>query len=341
MTKSMRTHVRALVLFLGAVFLLSSGAQLAQARHNDGGYSSSVARKIRSLDDDIVKSFAIPILFGVELSDLFPNFGDPRDGGARTHEGLDIMGVLGTPIVSPTEAVVVRTGEGDSAGKYVYTANPGGETFRYMHLDDIADIRTGDELEVGDYIGTVGDTGNAQGGPAHLHLEVREGDAKDPYDRIEKEFTLKDKMEFVVSMFKDLDDEEEMAEFLVEEYTNEFKTALNAGYELPDEIERELKKRGIVSVADLVAKLDAIIKTIPTVVTTNLVLGSEGTSVSLVQMYLIYEGKGPAADALKATGATGYFGPVTQQALFEYQGVHGLEPTGIYDAQTRQKMADQ
>jgi hypothetical protein len=333
-------HIRTAAFF--AVLALLCAAQPAEARHNSGsGYSSTIQKKINALDEDEVEEFEIPVLFGVGLQNISPNFGDPRDGGARTHEGLDIMGKLGTPIVSPTEAVVTSTGDGDSSGKYVRTANPGGESFVYMHLDDIANIKSGDVLKVGDYIGTVGDTGNAQGGPAHLHFEVREGrEATDPFPRIEKEFTLEEKIEFVVSMFKDLDDEDDMAEFLVENYTSEFKTALNASYELPEEIEDELKDRGIVSTAALVKALADIIATIPKVVTKDLSAGMQGSEVALMQLYLIYEQSGPQASALRAAGATGFFGSTTEAALKEYQLKAKLIPTGIYDAQTREAMTD-
>jgi murein DD-endopeptidase MepM/ murein hydrolase activator NlpD len=315
---------------LTAVFLIASAPQ-AEARHNSGSsYSSSVQRKIDKLDNDEVEEFAIPILFGVDLSDITPNFGDPRDGGARTHEGLDIMGKLGTPIVSPTAAVVTSTGDGDSSGKYVRTANPGGESFVYMHLDDIANIKTGDVLKVGDLIGMTGDTGNAKGGPAHLHFEVREREAKDPYERMKETFTLEEKMEFVVNMFEDLDDEDEVAEFLVANFTSDFKTALNAGYELPTEIEKELKERGIVSTKNLEEKLALIIKGIPRVISRDLMLGTEGKEVTLLQIYLIYEGKGPAASKLRLSGATGYFGPATEAALKEWQTELGHTPTGIF-----------
>src|SRR5690606_7842118 len=63
--------------------------------------NSKLQESIDDLDNDPVKKMAIPILFGVTVSDLAPNFGDPRDGGGRTHEGLDIMAPEGTPIVSP------------------------------------------------------------------------------------------------------------------------------------------------------------------------------------------------------------------------------------------------
>ena len=336
------TYIGTFAAFFLAVFL-GVGAEPVFARHTSGGeYSSSVQREINKLDDDEVEEFAIPILFGVELSDLSSNFGDPRDGGARTHEGLDIMGKLGTPIVSPTEAVVTRTGDGDSSGLYVRTANPGGESFVYMHLDSIADIKSGDVLEVGDFIGTVGDTGNAKGGPAHLHFEVRESrEATDPFPRIEKEFTLQEKMESVNNVFKNLDtDEDDMAEFLVANFTSEFKQALNEGYELPTEIEKELKKRGIVSTKELEEKLEEIIKTIPKVVATDLSVGTQGSGVALMQLYLIYEQAGPAAATLRSAGATGYFGPATESALREYQTKKKITVTGIYDAETREAMSE-
>ncbi len=78
--------------------------------------SSSIRKKIDKLDDDAVDDLVIPILFGAPLSSLTKNFGDPRDGGDRSHEGLDIMAAKGSYIVSPTEGVVIRTGTGGSAG---------------------------------------------------------------------------------------------------------------------------------------------------------------------------------------------------------------------------------
>jgi len=323
-----------------ALFTFTTTASFVEARHNSGsGYSSNIQKKINALDEDREEEFAIPILFGVTLFDIDSNFGDPRDGGARTHEGLDIMGKLGTPMVSPTEAVVTSVGDGDSSGNYVRTANPGGESFVYMHLDEIGNIKSGDVLKVGDYIGTVGDTGNAKGGPAHLHFETREGrEANDPYPRVKDEFTLEEKMEFVVSMFKDLDDEDDMAEFLVENYVTEFKQALNAGYDLPTEIEVELKARGIVSTSSLVQALADIIATIPKVVIADLTLGMQGSNVSLMQFYLIYGQSGPAGKVLAASGATSYFGPATQAALIEYQLGAGITATGMYDSATRKAM---
>ena len=175
-----------------------------RTKRSRGGerYSSAITRAVRDLDEDVAVNLKVPVLLGVTASQLLPNFGDPRGGGTRSHEGLDIMAPRGAFVASPTEAVVVRTGEGESAGIYVYTANPGGETFAYMHLDSIADgIKPGTKLKAGDIIGYVGNTGNASGGAPHLHFEIRgKNGLVDPCTRITREFTLEERITALKSL---------------------------------------------------------------------------------------------------------------------------------------------
>ena len=102
--------------------------------------NSSTNSKVGQLPTIAVQNVPIPVLFGVPLSKITDTFGDPRSGG-RTHEGNDIIAPKGTPIVSPTESVVIGIGVWTGAGNYVSTANPGGENFRYMHLDRVANIK--------------------------------------------------------------------------------------------------------------------------------------------------------------------------------------------------------
>jgi murein DD-endopeptidase MepM/ murein hydrolase activator NlpD len=203
------TLSRAAVLVLAFAFLAAPFPSFAS--HNDddddnyrsyrSGYSSTVRRAIDKLDDDPVEDLPIPV-FGVKLASISPDFGDPRDGGSRTHQGQDILALEGSFVVSPTEAVVTRTGKGATEGNYVYTAGPGGETFAYMHLHHVASgVKAGTVLDAGDLIGFVGDTGNAKGGPPHLHFEVREGrKATDPYPRLTGAFTKSQ----IVSMLTDI-----------------------------------------------------------------------------------------------------------------------------------------
>lgn len=288
---------------------------------NRRGVSSGTQRKINDLDDDPVDELPIPILLGVAKANIYSDFGDPRDGGDREHEGQDILAPKGAYIVSPTEAVVIRVGTGDSAGKYVYTANPGGETFAYMHLDDIADgLSSGDELKPGDLIGYVGNTGNAVGGVTHLHFEIRDGrEATDPYPRLDREFTTKERMTALEKILEDSDDEEEEAEGLVSAHRALFVAARAQGVELPDAIADAL---GTTPVGTSGAVSGSF--------TRDLTLGSTGADVTALQTILIASNSGAAARALADAGATGYFGPITQRALAEYQAAKGISPSAGY-----------
>ncbi len=292
-------------------------------------YSSSIQREINKLDDDEVEEIPVPVMFGVALRNVTSDFGDPRGGGTRSHEGQDIIAPRGTPIASPTDAVVTRTGNGSSSGITVTTRNPGGETFIYMHLDEIAEgIKAGTVLEPGDILGFVGDTGNAKGGVTHLHFEIRDGrTATDPFPRLDREFTLKERIDGVADYLDELDndDAEEFAETMVTNYRSIFIQARAQSVELPDEIDEAL---GSVAIAE------------STPASRDLTLNMQGDDVTILQLALIKADKGPSAKALAGAGATGYFGAMTQAALAEYQRALGITPaSGYYGPLTRARMA--
>lgn len=323
-------------LFMVTSFLVAP--LVLHASHNEN--RSSDRKNINDLGGKIVTSLYIPVLFGVALDDVVPDFGDPRGDGTRSHEGQDLIAILGTPIVSPTKAVVTSVGVGESAGKFVYTANPGGEQFRYMHLDTVADLKVGDELAAGDFIGTLGDTGNAKGGVAHLHFEIKKnGTPIDPYPRLTDELTLKEKMALVKQIFSEIRNDAKMADFLVTNYGKEFAQALNEQIELPSAVKSALEESGVVDTSKLVAELNRVIKLIPTVLRRDLALNDQGVEVQLLQFYLIQAGNGTKAAALGRAGTTGYFGPTTAAALIEYQEKQKITPTGIFDAETRAVMS--
>ncbi|MEK7079984.1 MAG: peptidoglycan DD-metalloendopeptidase family protein [Patescibacteria group bacterium] len=282
------------------------------------GISSATQKAINALDDNEVEDLPIPVLLGVSLASISPNFGDPRDGGDRDHEGEDILAPKDDYIVSPTDAVVISMGSGDSSGNYVYTANPGDETFVYMHLDKFAEgLKSGTVLKPGDLIGYVGDTGNAAGGPTHLHFEIRHNRTPmDPFPRLDREFTLKERIDAVTKALKKADDEDEDAEMLATNYRSLFISARAAGLELPDALEEALGVSG---------------KTVATVAfSRDLTVGSQGDDVTALQTFLITASKGPKATALASAGATGYFGALTQAALAEYQASASISPSAGY-----------
>ncbi len=69
--------------------------------------------------------------------------------------------------------------------------------------------------------------------------------------------------------------------------------------------------------------------------TRNLKLGMTGNDVLVLQKFLIKKASGPAAAALAKNKATGRFGPMTQDALEEFQKVKGLTADGIAGAKIR------
>lgn len=296
---------------------------------------------VSSLDNDPVASFPLPVLFGNNYDRLVPDFADSRDGGTRSHEGQDIRAPQGTPVVSPTKAVVLSTGEGTSAGKYVYTANPGGETFRYMHLDTIADISRGDDLEPGDLIGTVGDTGNAPDGVYHLHFEVRDesNDPTDPYPRLSDTFTIKEKASFLRGILSSISgSDDKYAAFLVATFRDDIAAMLQAGHDLPYQIDDVIRSGPVGETLVLQARLAEVMNLIPTVLPTDLKIGDQGVAVSLLQTYLIFHGSGPAYDVLRRAGATGYYGAVTEAAVSEYQRAARIAVSGLFDPATKKHM---
>ena len=114
---------------------------------------------------------ALPVA-GVRVADLRDSWGGARSGGRR-HEGVDIFAPRGTRVLAATEGIVWRLGDDRLGGRVVWTLGPGGQMHYYAHLDRYAvDLRAGDRVNVGDTLGTVGTSGNARGGPPHLHYGI-------------------------------------------------------------------------------------------------------------------------------------------------------------------------
>lgn len=109
-------------------------------------------------------------------------WGASRDGGGRSHEGIDIFASRGTPVVAISDGFVTRTGNQGLGGKQVWLRDGIlGNSYYYAHLDSIL-AESGTRVKAGDILGLVGNTGNAAGGATHLHFEIyTSGGAVDPY----------------------------------------------------------------------------------------------------------------------------------------------------------------
>jgi len=112
------------------------------------------------------------------------SWGNPRSGG-RQHQGIDIFAPAGTPVLIATRGIVTRVGANTLGGQVVWVLGPGLEWHYYAHLDRFGEFRAGDIVQAGAVIGYVGTTGNARGGPPHLHYGIyRRGRAENPFPRL-------------------------------------------------------------------------------------------------------------------------------------------------------------
>ena len=120
-----------------------------------------------------------PLSSAIPMTDGF----GPRSGGF--HKGVDFVPGEGSPIYAIADGVVVSAGYDTSGyGNHVVIQhNLGGISVKsnYAHMIiDSSPIVAGQQIEVGDYLGLVGDTGISYG--AHLHFEIYvDGVAVDPF----------------------------------------------------------------------------------------------------------------------------------------------------------------
>ncbi|MGH9181488.1 MAG: murein hydrolase activator EnvC family protein, partial [Acidimicrobiales bacterium] len=98
------------------------------------------------------------------------DWGQPRSGG-RSHQGNDILSPRGTPVVASV-AGTVKANSSSLGGLAYYLRGDDGNTYFGAHLDRLG--ATG-RVSAGTVIGYVGNSGNARGGPPHLHFEVHPG----------------------------------------------------------------------------------------------------------------------------------------------------------------------
>lgn len=115
------------------------------------------------------------------LPHIFPvrgrhNFGGPGAGfgsgrAGHSHQGQDVMAKCGTRLVAARGGRVKAKAYQSAAGYYlVISGSRSGKDYFYAHMAEASPFDRGDKVLTGQRIGTVGETGNAQG--CHLHFEL-------------------------------------------------------------------------------------------------------------------------------------------------------------------------
>lgn len=112
------------------------------------------------------------------------SFGANREGGKRRHEGTDLFGKEGTPIVSICGGKIEQLGWNRLGGERVGVRGDDGNYYYYAHLQLISPLLVkGKRIEAGESVGSMGHTGDALTTPDHLHLgiELPNGQWINPY----------------------------------------------------------------------------------------------------------------------------------------------------------------
>lgn len=121
-------------------------------------------------------SLQMPVV-GVTPSNLYNSWGAPRDGGRRSHKGIDIFAPKGTGVVAVADGIISYIGDQPKGGHCLWLTTESGTSFYYAHLDRwAAGLYEGLEVRSGDLLGYVGNTGNAKTTPPHLHFAVNDND---------------------------------------------------------------------------------------------------------------------------------------------------------------------
>jgi murein DD-endopeptidase MepM/ murein hydrolase activator NlpD len=99
-------------------------------------------------------------------------WGAPRDGGRR-HQGIDLLAPVGTPLVAVASGHITRLSNLDRGrgGISLWLRDRRGTAYYYAHNQHNL-VRLGQQVRAGQLLARVGATGNARGGPPHLHFQI-------------------------------------------------------------------------------------------------------------------------------------------------------------------------
>ncbi len=132
-----------------------------------------------------------------EKTDFTNSFGDSRSGGRR-HKGNDLLAPRMTEVYAVAAGTVIYVGINNLSGRNVKLEHIEGWESYYLHLNNdnpgtddgqapwtltvAPGVEVGRQVEAGQLIGWVGDSGNAEGTTPHTHFELRrDGVAINPY----------------------------------------------------------------------------------------------------------------------------------------------------------------
>jgi murein DD-endopeptidase MepM/ murein hydrolase activator NlpD len=115
--------------------------------------------------------YVFPVYGPSSFTDTFGAARSDVSGG--WHHGDDIFAPLGAPILAVASGTVFSVGWNRVGGNRLWLRDGQGNLFYYAHLSAFTPLAiNGNRVNAGDVLGFVGNTGDAQGTPTHLHFEV-------------------------------------------------------------------------------------------------------------------------------------------------------------------------
>ncbi|HZH98853.1 MAG TPA: M23 family metallopeptidase, partial [Fimbriimonadaceae bacterium] len=135
--------------------------------------------------EHIVVPLVFPVLGGAWYEDWFLK---PRGGGRRRHQGQDLMAEKMTPLVACFDGTVSLGRGRGNAGNTITIYGDNGWIAQYYHVNNdtpgtndgmggdehafAPGLNSGDRVYAGQFIGYVGNSGNAESTKPHLHFEL-------------------------------------------------------------------------------------------------------------------------------------------------------------------------
>ena len=161
------------------------GSTHRSARLGPSPEQTPLPREPDSLDGGIPVS---PLLAGFDIATrmtanryVFPvygpaaygdTFGAPR-ADTMWHHGDDIFAPLGSPILAVTDGTLYSVGWQKIGGNRFWLRDRKGNEFYYAHLAAFSPLAAnGADVKAGDVVGFLGNSGDAEGTPFHLHFEI-------------------------------------------------------------------------------------------------------------------------------------------------------------------------
>ncbi len=154
-------------------FILENNTDFAAIPHQIRQLISSLMPADQNLlpDKSVLTSLVIPA--DASITSPFGLRTHPTDGAEKFHYGVDIGAPEGEKIKCAAKGKAVEVGQSNEYGNYILVQHADEIYTLYAHCQTVLP-QSGDEIQAGQVIATVGATGNVTG--PHLHFELRNGE---------------------------------------------------------------------------------------------------------------------------------------------------------------------